>query len=211
MRKIARFLISRRRLPVVALLFLLALSQQTAFGAEPKITVEVGKSGDAFIVNALIDLQAPLEVAWEAFVDIDHMTNFLDNLTYSKVISRTGNVLVARQEGVARYGPFSYSFVSEREVRLDPMKRIVSKSLSGTLKRMQSEAIFIPVDQGVRIKYSAEIVPDSILARMFGQSVVRHEVSEQFVSMSKEILRRAGIGASEGNSPAVSVRAAEAN
>ena len=91
------------------------------------------------------------------------------------------------------------------------MKRIVTKNVSGTLKRMQSEATFIPVDQGVRIKYSAEIAPDSLLARIFGQSVVRHEVSEQFVSMSKEMLRRHAIGAGAGNSPAVSVRAADAN
>lgn len=211
MRKIARFVIDLRHLPVVALLLLLALSQQAAFGAEPKITVEVEKRGDAFIVNALMDIQVPLEVAWGVFVDIDHMTGFLDNLTYSKVISRTGNVLVVRQEGVARYGPFSYSFVSEREVRLDPMKRIVTRNLSGTLKRMQSEATFVPVDQGVRIKYSAEIAPDSLLARVFGQSVVWHEVSDQFASMSKEMLRRHAIGADAGNSPAVSVRPAETN
>ena len=211
MRKPAQFLINLRRLPVVALWFLLALSSHAAFGAEPKITVEVEKSGDAFIVNALIDLQVPLEVAWEVFVDIDHMTNFLENLTFSKVISRTGNVLIARQEGVARYGPFSYSFVTEREVRLDPMKRIVTKNVSGTLKMMHSEATFVPLDQGVRIKYSAEIVPDSVLARVFGHPVVRNEVSEQLVSMSKEMLRRHAIGAGAGNSPAVSVRAAEAN
>ena len=211
MRKIARFLINLRRLPFVAVLLLLALSRQTAFGAEPKITVEVEKSGDAFIVNAVIDLQAPLAVAWEVFVDIDHMTNFLDNVTYSKVISRTGNVLVARQEGAVRFGPLSFSFVSEREVRLDPMKRIVTESLSGTLKRMHSEATFVTVDQGVRIKYSAEIVPDSLLARMFGQSVVRNEVSEQFASLGKEILRRHAIGAGAGNSSAIPVRPAEAN
>lgn len=170
-----------------------------AFGAEPKIVVDVEKKGDAFLVNALLDVQVPLAVAWGVFVDIDHMADFLDNVTFSKVTSRTGNILLARQDGVARFGPFSFSFVSEREIRLDPMKRITTKNVSGTLKSMQSEATFVAADQGVRIKYSAEIVPDSLLAQLFGLSIVRHEVSEQFLSLSKEMLRRYAVAMGTGN------------
>jgi hypothetical protein len=195
-RKIGQFSINLWRLPLVALACLWALSHPMAFGAEPKIIVEIEKSGDAFIVNALIDVQVPVEVAWDVFVDIDHMADFLEDLTFSKVLSRTGNTWIVRQDGIARYGLLSFAFASEREIYLDPMKRIVTRNLSGTLQRMHSEAAFVPIDQGVRIKYYAEIVPDSLLARIFGLSVVRREVGEQFASMSKEMRRRYAITAS---------------
>ena len=73
---------------------------------------------------------------------------------------------------------------------------------------MQSEARFVAADQGVRISYSAEIVPDSLLAQLFGQSIVRHEVNEQFLSMTKEMLRRYAVATGAGNSSAMPAAAA---
>jgi hypothetical protein len=70
------------------------------------------------------------------------------------------------------------------------MMRILAKSLSGPVKRMESEARIVARDQGVQISYHAESVPDSILARMFGAAFVRHEVEEQFLAMAREMLRR---------------------
>jgi len=179
-----------KRLQVVALFCLGALFGEAAFGVEPKVAVVVGQSGEAFIVDATIDVQVPVRTAWEVLTDFDHMTSILGNLTSSKVRSRDGNTWIVGQEGVARYGLLSFSFVSEREIRLEPMKRILVRSLSGTLKRMDSEAKIATVDQGVQIKYHAESVPDSVLARMFGAAFVRHEVEEQFLAMAREMLRR---------------------
>jgi hypothetical protein len=158
--------------------------------AEPRIDVAIETSGDAFIVDATMDIQVPLEVAWDVYVDIDHATTFLHNIHLSKIISRSGNSLVVRQEGIARYGLLSYSFATEREIQLDPMRRIVTRQLTGTMKKMQSEAQFSVADPGVRIRYHAEIVPDSVLARLFGQSFVKHEVIEQLTLMTKEMMRR---------------------
>jgi uncharacterized membrane protein len=191
MRKIIRALaMPRQRMPVVALFCLGALLGEAALGAEPKVAVVVGRSGEAFIIDATVDVEVPLTIAWEVLTDFDHMTSILGNLTSSKVTSRDGNIWIVRQEGVARYGLLSFSFESEREIRLEPMKRILARSLSGTLKRMDSEARIAALDQGVQIKYHAESVSDSVLARMFGASFVRHEVEQQFVGMGKEMLRR---------------------
>ena len=184
------FAIPLRRAPVVALWCLLALFGEAAFGIEPKVAVTVGHKDEAFIVDATIDVQVPLATAWDVLTDFDHMTSILGNLKSSKVVSREGNTWIVRQNGVARWGLLSFSFESEREIRLEPMKRILAKSLSGTLKRMESEAKISTQDQGVRIKYRAESVPDSVLARMFGASFVRHEVEEQFMEMAREMLER---------------------
>lgn len=178
---------ARRRF---VLFFLLALSGNTAFGMEPRVAVAVRQSGEVFIVDATTEVPVPLRTAWQVLTDFDHMTSILGNLTSSKVLRRDGDTWIVRQEGVARYGLFSFSFVSEREMRLEPMKRILAKHLSGTLKRMESEAKIVTLDQGVQIRYHAESVPDSVLARMFGASFARHEVEEQFLAMAREMRRR---------------------
>ena len=179
-----------RRVPLAALFYLLALVQQAALGAEPKLTVQVEKPGAAFVVDASLDVPVPVETAWDVLTDFDHMTAFLTNLTLSKVASRNGHTLVIRQQGVAKYGLLALSFVSEREIRLEPMKRVVARGLSGTMKRMDSETDIVPLAQGALIKYHAELEPDSLLARVFGKSFVRHEVKEQFTALGNEMLRR---------------------
>ncbi len=179
-----------RRLPLAALFCLLALSGGAALGGEPVATVTIAQNGEAFIVDATVDVPVRLTTAWDVLIDFDHMTSILGNLTSSKVVSRDGNTWIVRQEGVARYGLLSFSFVSEREIRLEPTTRILAKSLSGPVKRMESEARIISRDQSVQIRYHAESVPDSVLARMFGAPFVRHEVREQFLAMAREMIRR---------------------
>ena len=133
----------------------------------------------------------PVDTAWDVLTDFDHMTSILGNLTASRIIARNGNIWQVKQEGVAKYGPFSYSFESVREIRLEPMKRIVSKNLSGTVARMSSVAELVALSAGVQIRYHVELEPGSMLARMFGRTFVRHEVEEQLQRMMREMIRRA--------------------
>lgn len=179
-----------RRRALALLACLLALSGAAAFGAEPAIAVVVGQSGEAFVVDATLDTPIPPRTAWEVLTDFDHMAAILGNLTSSKVVRRDGQTLIVRQEGVAKYGLFSFSFESEREIRLEPMLRILVKQLSGTAKRMESEAQLTRTERGTQVRYHAEIVPDSVLARMFGAAFVRHEVGEQFRALLAEMTRR---------------------
>lgn len=158
--------------------------------ARAAVLTDVERSGDAFVVQATIDAEVSLPTAWAVLTDFDRMSAILSNLTASAVVRRSGNVLTVRQQGVAKYGPFSFDFQSEREVRLEPMQRIVARQIVGTLKRMDSEARLARTPQGVQIRYRAEIVPDSALARAFGAHVVQHEVEEQFESMLAEMRRR---------------------
>jgi uncharacterized membrane protein len=191
MRKtIQKFTQLLRRLQLAGLPCLAALFVTMAHGAEPQAATTVVQNGEAFVVDVLMHVEVPVETAWEVLTDFDHMTAILKNLTSSRVASRDGNTWIVKQEGVARYGLLSFSFASEREIRLEPMKRIAVTSLSGPAKRMQSEMKIGPVERGVQLKYRAEIVPDSILARMFGASFIRHETEEQFLAMIREMLRR---------------------
>ncbi len=175
------------------------LVSDVAFGLDQNATIAVSQVGETIIVNAAMNVQVPLSTAWEVMTDFDHMTFILGNLTSSKVISRNGNIIIIRQKGSASYGFLSFPFESEREIRLEPMKRILARNLSGTLKRMDSEVDISSADQTVLINYHAEIVPDSLLARIFGVPFVRHEVAEQLQKMADEMLRRYALGIPIGN------------
>jgi hypothetical protein len=176
---------------VAAFFCLLALAGEAVLGVDQKIDVAVQQNGETFIIDATIDVQVSVDTAWEVMTDFDHMTSILGDITLSKVVARNGNTWIVRQEGNARYGPFSYSFASDREIQLEPMKRIVARNLSSTATRMDSEAQIVPLNQGgVQIKYHIEMVPGSLLARMFGLPFVRHEVAQQLQRMAREMTLR---------------------
>lgn len=161
-----------------------------ALGGEKDISIVVNKIDDTFVIDAMLEVPAKLRNVWDVLTDFDHMPAFLSNLTSSGVIKRDGNLLLVRQAGLARFGVFSFQFQSEREIRLEPMRRIFSKSVTGSYKRMESETSLTSTGQSVQVKYHAEIVPDSTLARMFGAPFMRHEVEEQFTFMLDEMKRR---------------------
>ena len=178
------------RLP--ALLFLLLLLAFPSFATEQEIEVSVREAGDAFIVEANFLVPVRARTAWDVLVDYEHMASIMSNLESSKIASRNGNTLIVRQAGVARFGIFSYAFQVEREIRLEPMKRILTRNLSGSLKRMESEVMLAPSSQasGVHVAYHGEFVFGSTLAGLFAQSFLRHEVEEQFQALVAEMRRR---------------------
>jgi len=169
--------------------FLLMMSC-SAFGVEPEILVGIEKSGEAFVVDARISVQVPLRTAWEVLTDFEHMSSILNNLTLSKIVRRNGNTLVVDQEGTAHYAIFSYSFASEREIRLEPMKRIFARQIAGNAKRFESELELSQTGLVTLIRYRAEVVPDSGIGRTLGGHFIQHEVEEQFTALVAEMKRR---------------------
>ncbi len=177
----------------ILLLFLLfGLAANRASGGEADIVVAVREVGEGFVAEASIRAPVRPQTAWEVLVDYDHMTSIMSNLSASRIASRKDNILIVTQQGVARFGLFSYPFQVEREIRLEPKQRIVTRNLSGSMKRMESEVRLIPAADGhtVRIEYHAEFVFGSVLAGLFGLSFLRHEVEEQFIAMIAEMKRR---------------------
>ncbi|MEI7431237.1 MAG: SRPBCC family protein [Betaproteobacteria bacterium] len=172
-----------------AVLFLLFLAHP-AWSAEPEIQVNVEKRGELFVVDSTFELAVPLRTAWGVFTDFDNMTRILSNLTSSKITSRTGNLLQVQQEGVAKFGFFSYTFTSEREIQLMPMKKILAKQLSGNAKQFNSELELSRQGSGTKVRYHAEMSLESMIARTFGGSFIEHEIAEQFAAMAAEMNRR---------------------
>ena len=157
---------------------------------EPAIQVAIEQRGDAFALDTIIDFPVPIRTAWDVLTDFDNMVGILSNLTVSKVTERSGNTLRVQQSGVAKFGILSYSFTSEREVQLDPMKRIQARQLSGNARQFASDLKLAPLGNETQARYHAEVTPDSSLALTFGGSFIKHEVEEQFAAMEAEMVRR---------------------
>ena len=158
--------------------------------AEVEILVSVEKSGDTFIVNATGKLPVALRTAWDVLTDFDNMTTIMNNLIVSKITNRQGNTLTVHQEGKARYGVFSYAFESEREIRLEPRKRILSRQITGNARHFASEAELSAHSTGTRLHYRAEIIPDTGFGRLLGGPFIQHEIEEQLHAMAAEMVRR---------------------
>lgn len=182
--------------PFLGLSFTIALLAVVSSGSFPcradeqNPSVVVTRKGDTFVVDVVMFALVKQETAWEVLTDFDHMPDFLSNLSYSKTLRRDGSLLLVKQSGLAKYGIFSFAFESEREIRLEGMHHIYSRNVSGTARRMESEASLIQAGNGVQIRYHAEMVPDSALAHIFGKSFVNHEFAEQFRLMLDEMKRR---------------------
>lgn len=174
------------------LFLLIALAGSSESADDRDVVVTVRELGQGFLVEATIKAPVSQQTAWGVLVDYDHMTSILSNLTASQVTRRKENHLFIKQAGVIKYGVFSRAFQVEREIRLEPMKRILTKNLSGTPQRMESEVRLQPSAKGapVVIEYRAEFVFDSVLAGLFAESVLSHEVEEQFLAMVAEMKRR---------------------
>lgn len=169
--------------------FLLTLSGP-AGAAEPAIQIAIGRSGDSFILDTIIDFPVPVSTAWQVLTDFDHMVGVVSSLTMSKITAQNGNTLRVQQSGVAKFGILSYAFVSEREVTLNPMKRISARQLSGNARQFSSDLELTPLGNRAQAHYHAELTPDSGLALVFGSSFIKHELEEQFTAMAAEMSRR---------------------
>lgn len=171
----------------IALFMLLGCA---ASGAAPLVTVSVTRTGDGFTVDAVTSIPVCRKTAWNVLTDFDNMAAILGNLTSSRIVRRDGNTLWVAQEGKAKYGFMNYSFSSEREIQLKPAKRILSRQVSGSFRRFESETRLRAIEGATELRYHAEMVPDSALARLFGSSFIQHEIEEQFVAMGSEMERR---------------------
>ena len=168
----------------------LSLCAGIAHADDSEIAVSVDKRDNVFYIDTAFDVAVPVRIAWGVLTDFDHMTEILHNLTSSKITERSGKTLRVKQEGIARFGFFTYAFKSDREVQLEPMKRISVRQISGNTKHYTSEMNVSPNGSGTHFRYHAEMALDSGIGRFFAGPFIEHEIAEQFASMTLEMQKR---------------------
>lgn len=81
-------------------------------------------------------------------------------------------------------------YENERRIEIIDNSKILSRSLAGSARRMQSEMRLLSSEPGTRLDYNIEIEPDSWLPSSLGINFLQHELAEQFNALGREMVRR---------------------
>lgn len=154
--------------------------------------VQVDYRNGLYVASLHLRTPAPPAVVLAVLTDFDHMAEFMPGVLTSRIVSRHRNVYEVAQRGKVSFGPFSMPFESLRRIEVIDDTRILSRSLSGSAKRMQSEMKIRPQEHGTLIDYHVEIEPDSWIPSSLGSNFMQHELAEQFNALDREMLRRRG-------------------
>lgn len=156
----------------------------------PEFSIDVARSGETFIVHALLFAPVSRREAWAVLTDFDRMTGFVPNLTESRVVERAGNRLTVAQKGVARFGALEFPFDSVREVDLDPEESVRSRNIRGSVRKLESVTRLAEAGGGTQVSYRVEAILDWWFSNAVGEAFLRHEIREQFDAIVKEMRRR---------------------
>lgn len=159
-----------------------------AAAIEMQVTVQ--RLDDVVIIDARLLAPVPPTEAWAVLTDFDAMSGFIPNLEASHVTARDGERLRVEQRGVARWGPFARPFTTVREVELEPMTLVRSRSIGGSLGPVKSQTRFEAVAGGTEVRHHVEWRLDTWLPDFVVEPLVHHEVREQFEAVVSEMVRR---------------------
>lgn len=166
--------------------------------AQDEIATQVRIEGEGVWVDVSFGVAATRAQVWDVLTDFDHMAGFISNLAASRVISREGAILQVSQNGAARRGVLSFPFEVLREIRLQPMNRIESHLLQGSMKKQEGLTELSGDGAETRVVFHGESVPGVWMPPLVTKGFIEKELREQFEELRGEILRRRG---ATGGSP----------
>lgn len=132
----------------------------------------------------------PLNVAWDVLTDFDNMHRWVPNLKESKATATEANTVTVEQQGVAKFGIFSFPYTSVRQMQLNPQKTVKSTQVKGSMKELQSLMTLTPGSDGTQLNYHLEMVPQGPAALVLSKDFLDHELREQFTAIIGEMVRR---------------------
>lgn len=167
---------------------LLSALARPAAAIEMQVTVQ--RLDEVVVIDARLLAPVPPIEAWAVLTDFETMSSFIPNLDASHITARDGERLRVEQRGVARWGPFSRPFTTVRDVELEPMTLVRSRSVGGSLGPVTSQTHFSAVAGGTEVRHHVEWRLDTWLPDFVVEPLLRHEVREQFEAVVGEMVRR---------------------
>jgi Polyketide cyclase / dehydrase and lipid transport len=121
-------------------------------------SIDIAQDSDAYVANVVMFAPVATDVAWQVLTDFDHMAKWVPNVRESKVIAREANAVTIEQDGVAKFGILSFSYVSVRHIEPDPLRTIRSTQIKGNMRRLESLMTLAPDGNGTKLVYHLEMV-----------------------------------------------------
>jgi carbon monoxide dehydrogenase subunit G len=155
--------------------------------------VTAHRDGDALVVEANADLAVTDRQAWEVLTDYDHLSEFVPDISESRVIERHGDRAVVEQKGRASFLFFRFSLFVRMEIEERPPHEVLAKAVAGSFQEMTGRYGLEPNETGVKLIYQGRFIPSFGVPRAVGNAAIKRAVENQFGAMVREIERRGGV------------------
>ncbi|HEV2221107.1 MAG TPA: SRPBCC family protein [Casimicrobiaceae bacterium] len=183
------------RLAVLPALFAIALAilPAVAHAIAPDsdgIAVAIHRDGEAFVVDVDFTVDATPQEAWNVLTDYDHMSEFVSDLTMSRIVRHAGDSLEVAQTSRVKLGFLDFKFENVREIEFVPLHEIRSKLVRGDMKVSAFTTRLAAEGNATRITNHGRFIPDRWIPPLIGPIVLEAETRKQFAELRAEILRR---------------------
>ena len=158
--------------------------------ADDGILVESSRHGGVVEIRASAELGADRDTAWRVLTDYGRYAAFIPGMTESRVVSRSGPLVVVEQSGTAALGPLHIPIEITFQIVESAPGGIESRAVSGSLESLESRYTLSMRGQGSRLVYSGRVRPGFPLFGALGQSAVEANVAAQFRALVDEIERQ---------------------
>jgi carbon monoxide dehydrogenase subunit G len=173
----------------------LAIVSAVAHAVSPDsrtIAVAIHRDGEAFVVDVDFTVDATPQEAWNVLTDYDHMSEFVSNLTMSRIIHRASDNVEVAQTSRLKFGFIDLKFDNVREIEFVPLQEIRSRLVRGDM-RMSAFTTRLAVEgNATRITNHGRFIPDRWIPPLIGTLMLEAETRKQFGELRAEILRRKG-------------------
>jgi carbon monoxide dehydrogenase subunit G len=156
------------------------------------IAVAIHRDGEAYVVDVELTVDATPQEAWNVLTDYDHMSEFVSNLTMSRIIHRAGDSLEVAQTSRLKFGFINLKFDNVREIEFVPLQEIRSKLVRGDMKMSAFTTRLAAEGDATRITNHGRFIPDRWIPPLIGTLMLEAETRKQFGELRAEILRRKG-------------------
>ena len=178
----------------VKVLFLSVLMGMLSVGssavADTPMAIEVHRDGETLRMHASVVIDAPPETVWEVLTDYEGQLHFVPGLSESRVIARNTDGSVVMQKGWVEVLFIRIHFEVEYATHELPPRRLTSRVIRGSVKRMISKYRLLPDISGTRLDYVGEVEPGGWLPPVIGPLVIRRKAEAQIGAMVQEVERR---------------------
>jgi uncharacterized membrane protein len=162
----------------------------SAAAQSPVRSVDVTYDGTTYVVKAEMFAPVSHSIAWDVLTDFPNMPGWVPNLRESKIVKPGDKQITIEQNGVAKFGPLSFSYTSQREIVMNPQTTIQSTQVKGSMRRQQSLMTLSAEGDGTRMQYQLEIVPSILASTVLSPDFLKHEIDEQFTAIVGEMVKR---------------------